>query len=486
MVDQEQVRKAFERRFYADDDFTLLVPDSCLHTFLGIEEEKESHQSEWSDYCLASVFGNSLPDRRANNKQAGSGPLPSHPRRPRHSFEFQELVHGEYARLQVSRAYGGRAWTITVRWNTPKSWPDALRARHQIEQGYSEVATASLEKSPWKPNPTYTLENGTPILFSFEDIVGATANLISKQVEGPDHGLVLVTGRTGSGKSQVARGLVWQVMREKSSKASISRRPHLVTFEDPIEQYFAKDDGVLTSKDADLIERNRPFDYTPRQKFRDCYSLAEVVSGALRQTPTALYIGEIRTPEEFAQAMTFAGTGHLVVATAHAGNLVESVGRLLDAVGASDASIRARYVPRILAVVHMALVKTDIVGPNKQRNTMAGLVPALYRRTTRGMQSLVADGLFSLMPGYSRDPGEIALMGSLGRQYLADALSKSVSAKLDDQLAPDNGETLLAKDWSPARWRALAQWNRGEASESAPGAGRRLIDVALELDVHGR
>lgn len=465
--------KTWERAFYSDDDFTLLIPDEYLAVFLGPLEpapDRDQCRTQWHDYCHGSMFGVGRPsstERRVRDK-------------PRLSFEFQVKVCEKYARVQVSRSHAGQAWSVTVRWSPPEAWSGM--GRKQIASDYKRRAEAALDDSPWKPSKKYHLPNNSPVLFSFADIVGVTANLVFDDSHGR-HGLILVTGRTGSGKSQVARGLVWQAMRDKALRDA-SRRPHLVTYEDPIEEFFVDVDRILRSRDVKVIEQDRAIDYTPRQKFRDCEGLEEVTTGALRQTPTALYVGEIRTNEEFAEAMEFAGTGHLVVATAHAGNLVESVGKVLDAIGSRDAGSRAKYVPRILAVVHMARVTCRIAIPGQEELKLSGLVPAVYRRTTRGVQNLVADGLFSLIPGFSRSETEAQAMGSLGRQYLAGALCNEVSTRLSKASSAEV-TSRLATGFERERWQEITDWNRGR--ENTRGwSGKRLVDAALESDIYGQ
>lgn len=474
----DEFGKRWEDTFYSDDDFTLLIPDPHLPGLLGLRGSSEECETQWRDYCHGSAFGGS---RKASDRRA--------PDETRLSFEFQARVCGRDARLQISRSYAGQAWSVTVRWSPPDDWSGA--ARKQIGTDYQSRAEVAFGNSRWKPREKYRLPDGSAVLFSFADIVDVTSDKVFGESDEGRHGLILVTGRTASGKSQIARGLVWKAMRDKAlplqrpdqAPVKVSRRPHLVTFEDPIEEYFMDVEELLQSGSSQVIEDGRAIDYTPRQKFRDCDGLKEVLAGALRQTPTALYVGEIRTADEFAEVMEFAGTGHLVVATAHAGNLVESVGKVLDAVKAQDSASRARYVPRILAVVHMSLVECQ-VDRGGGEVSLAGLVPAIYRRTTRGVQNLVADGLFSLIPGFSKEEQEAKAMGSLGRQYLAGALSTRVFEKFSASPADPGLATLLASTYTPEEWGEISNWNRGARSRTLKG--KRLARKALELDIYGQ
>ncbi len=140
-----------------------------------------------------------------------------------------------------------------------------------------------------------------PFLFSIDDVVQCLWNLISvsdgAEILGPR--LVLITGATNSSKSLIARGLVWKHM-EKSLAEKRPRWPHLVTYsEDPIEKLAAP---LPAPPDLAAI------DYTPRQPPIDCVNLDEVCNAALRQTPSVLYIGELREPKDIRRAVDFAGT----------------------------------------------------------------------------------------------------------------------------------------------------------------------------------
>jgi twitching motility protein PilU len=176
-------------------------------------------------------------------------------------------------------------------------------------------------------------------VFCIRDLVDCLYDRIAEAAE-PHQGLILVTGATNSTKSKIARGLAWRMLKKiiEDPKAQ-DRGPHLVTFEDPIEQFFWKAEHPATG-DPDAAPA---IDYTPRQRQKDCAELKQGLDDALRQTPAVFYIGEIRDSEEMCQAVEFGGTGHLAIATAHAGNLIEGVGKLLKAVKAANSGVRAIY-----------------------------------------------------------------------------------------------------------------------------------------------
>lgn len=129
---------------------------------------------------------------------------------------------------------------------------------------------------------------------------------IASQVSALREGLVLFTGPTGSGKSTSLASLLQSL--------NADRAENIVTLEDPIEFLFPKGKGVVRQ----------------RQYMEDFLSFAEALKRVLRQDPNVIMVGEMRDPETIAAALTLAETGHLVLATLHTPNAVQTVDRVID------------------------------------------------------------------------------------------------------------------------------------------------------------
>jgi twitching motility protein PilT len=122
------------------------------------------------------------------------------------------------------------------------------------------------------------------------------------------HGLVIVCGPTGSGKSTTLAAL---------AREALVRRPSLVlTLEDPIEY-------VLSARGRRGLVRQR-------QVGRDVRDFATGLRDALREDPDILLIGEMRDPETISMALTAAETGHLVLASLHSRSAASAVERIVD------------------------------------------------------------------------------------------------------------------------------------------------------------
>ena len=123
---------------------------------------------------------------------------------------------------------------------------------------------------------------------------------------GRPHGLVLVTGPTGSGKSTTLAALIDRINAE--------RRCHILTIEDPIE----------------YIHPHRRSIVNQREVYGDTAGFAPALRAALREDPDVVLIGEMRDLETTEAALRLAETGHLTLATLHTSSAVHAVGRVID------------------------------------------------------------------------------------------------------------------------------------------------------------
>jgi len=388
----------------------------------------------------------------------------------------------------VSRCFSDTAWSVSVRWDPPKGLD-----RKALPDDFPKQSMGPLRSAKWKPSGEFDfrLRRGPmewPFLFCMEELVDVLYREVFVYPDDSDQGLILVTGTTNNGKSEVARGLAWKYLQQACTDPR-GRRPHLVTYEAPIEKFFygTKRPGATTDNTSPDI------DYTPRQVGLDCHSLEEAFEGALRQTPKVFYVGEIRSRDDLTRSVEFAGTGHLVIATCHAGSLTEAFAKLLTAVSTSDPGTRAIYVPKVLAVVHLRSLpwRASWDGSNG-KNEVGGdaIVPAVYRRTPNGLKSVVSDGLAAILPHSPPNRDESSRgepihddwPGSLGRQYFARRLCKAgFDGKSEaDACGCEDGRMLHAK-WSDVR-------SSNASDEPAKGITlkTRLIDTALTEDLHGR
>ncbi len=129
---------------------------------------------------------------------------------------------------------------------------------------------------------------------------------IFKDIAMTKRGLVLMVGATGSGKSTSLAAIVdWR----NSNQAG-----HIITIEDPVE----------------FMHTHKKCFVTQREVGSDTISFQSALKNTLRQAPDVILLGEIRDHETMEHAISFAETGHLVLATLHANNANQAVERIIN------------------------------------------------------------------------------------------------------------------------------------------------------------
>ncbi|HTP74991.1 MAG TPA: PilT/PilU family type 4a pilus ATPase [Burkholderiaceae bacterium] len=119
-------------------------------------------------------------------------------------------------------------------------------------------------------------------------------------------GLILMVGATGTGKSTtLASMLEWRNQQMAG---------HILTIEDPMEFAFTNKRSLVNQREVG----------------RDTNTLQVALKNALRQAPDCILIGEIRDRETMTSAISYALSGHLVMATLHANNSYHALGRILS------------------------------------------------------------------------------------------------------------------------------------------------------------
>jgi twitching motility protein PilU len=127
---------------------------------------------------------------------------------------------------------------------------------------------------------------------------------ILKELVMNKRGIVIFVGATGTGKSTSLAALI--------GHRNANSRGHIVSIEDPIEYVHQHQGCIITQREVGV----------------DTESFDVALKNTLRQAPDVIMIGEIRTPETMQHAITFAETGHLVLATLHANNANQALDRV--------------------------------------------------------------------------------------------------------------------------------------------------------------
>ena len=250
----------------------------------------------------------------------------------------------------------------------------AARPRADVASGRALDLTLELEDGQRLRVSVYTTQAGpaaairllprTPPALEALDLPLALGDL----AEVP-HGLVLIAGATGSGKSTTMAALCRRALERRSVV--------LVTLEEPIE--FA-----LAASPRSVVRQ--------RQIGRDVPDFTTGLRDALRSDPDVIMVGELRDAETIRLALTAAETGHLVLASLHSGSAAGAIERVLDAYSAEQrVQIRSQLADVLRAVVVQRLIP---------RARGAGRIPALeVLRGTHATQNLVREGKTAQIAG---------------------------------------------------------------------------------------
>ena len=181
-----------------------------------------------------------------------------------------------------------------------------------------------------------------------------------------EHGLVLVTGPTGSGKSSTLAALLHRLLG--------FRRVHLITVEDPVEYEHQHAGSVI-----EHIEVGR-----------DVPSFSVALRAALRQDPDVLLVGEMRDAESIGMAITAAETGHLVFSTLHTADAPQSVHRIIDSYpGQQQEQIRSQLSVSLAGIISQQLLP---------RADGEGRLPAIENLVaTAAVRNLVRQGKVQML-----------------------------------------------------------------------------------------
>lgn len=148
-----------------------------------------------------------------------------------------------------------------------------------------------------------------------------------------NNGIVLITGPTGSGKSTTLASLIDYI--------NINYPKHIITIEDPIEFIFTNKKSIVSQRQVEV----------------DTPSFPDGVKYAMRQDPDVILIGEIRDKETITSALKASETGHLVFATLHTNDAIQTVNRIVNMFDPQDRHyIRSQLASTLRGTISQKLV----------------------------------------------------------------------------------------------------------------------------------
>lgn len=174
------------------------------------------------------------------------------------------------------------------------------------------------------------------------------------------HGLVLITGAAGNGKSTTLACIIDVINK--------TRNCHIITLEDPIEFLHRDVKSIISQREISL----------------DTSSYVTALRASLRQAPDILLLGEMRDYETIKSAVTAAETGHLVISTLHTVGAVNTIDRIIDVFPPEQQEqIRVQLSMLLKTVISQQLL------PNKEGK----LVPAYeIMHVNEAIRNLIREG----------------------------------------------------------------------------------------------
>ncbi len=219
------------------------------------------------------------------------------------------------------------------------------------------------------------------------------------------HGIVLVTGPTGSGKSTTLASMIKAINSEK--------RGVIVTVEDPVEYVHTHNKSIIFQKELGT----------------DIYTFAEGLRAALREDPDVCLVGEMRDRETIQTALHTAETGHLVFSTLHTNTAFDAVERVIGVFGGEEkALIRNQLSNSLQAILCQRLV------PTVEGNGRVLSYEIMY--ATTGIRNLIREGkqhqLYSQMLTQQSE-GMVTFNQCLSRLVISNMISLETALSMSTQ-----------------------------------------------------
>jgi twitching motility protein PilT len=156
-------------------------------------------------------------------------------------------------------------------------------------------------------------------------------------------GFFLVVGPVGQGKSTTLSAMVNLINEEQTR--------NILTIEDPIEHVYVANKSIINQREVGI----------------DTKDFHTALKAVFREDVNVIMIGEMRTPDTIATAVTAAETGHLVFSTLHTNNASQTIDRIIDSFPAEQQDqIRSQLSTSLLGIFSQRLIP----------RVTGGLVPA--------------------------------------------------------------------------------------------------------------
>ncbi len=238
---------------------------------------------------------------------------------------------------------------------------------------------------------------------------------VTKQFAMEDKGLLLVTGPTGSGKSTTLAAMIQYINQNESC--------HIITVEDPIEYLYRHERSIINQ----------------RQVNDDTLTFHQALKHILRQDPDVILVGEMRDLETIEMAMTMAETGHLVFATLHTTDAVQTINRIVDVFPANQQQqarvqlsfvligvVAQQLIPRVKGgrILAMEILRVNAAARNMIRENEVHQIYTILETGSKEGMITMNQWLFNLL-----QHGEISRETCLSRSTNHEQMKRMLSSR---------------------------------------------------------
>ncbi len=247
----------------------------------------------------------------------------------------------------------------------------------ELDLAYSIPGVARFRINAFMQRDTISLAvRRVPFVVPTIDELGLPS--VCKTLSLKPRGLVLLTGRTGTGKSTTLAAMIDHLNKNEAR--------NIITIEDPIEYVFQDDRSMIAQRDLGS----------------DTRSFGNALRHVLRQDPDVILVGEMRDLETIATAITAAETGHLVLSTLHTPSAPQAVDRIIDVFPPhQQEQIRLQLSLVLEGVLSQVLLR---------RATGYGRVAAVeIMLGTDAVRNIIREGKIEQMPTYMQTGSQFGM-----------------------------------------------------------------------------
>lgn len=254
--------------------------------------------------------------------------------------------------------------------------------------------------------PVFTLRIIKNTLPKYEDL--GVPDIVRRMTYQPQ-GLILVTGKTCSGKTTTLSALIQHINENQNKK--------ILTLESPIEFKHKSNKSIIVQKEIG--------------EGKDCLTYSDGVINCLREDCDILVVGEIRDKETMDAAIETAESGHLVIGTLHTKSCAETIDRMINFYEPRDQAMIKHLIASLLKLV---VSQRILPGRNDQLvlvpevMVVDNIVSGIIRKDKMSV-SEIEDAIQS-----NSEKGSISLINSIAKLFVEDKISlEQAKAQIEEK-----------------------------------------------------